>query len=83
MNNWIFHRRSRNRWHRRRRSTAMVGSPSLSGNALEFYTTYTYYGGELYYASFGDDTTTSNFVYDAWAYLDRFLRFSRQSWRWI
>jgi hypothetical protein len=48
----------------------MVGSPSLSGNALEFYTTYTYYGGERYYASFGDDTTSSNFVYDGWVYLD-------------
>ena len=49
---------------------AMVGSPSLSGNALEFYTTYTYYGGELYYVSFGNDTTSSNFVYDGWVYLD-------------
>jgi len=48
---------------------AMVGSPSLSGNALEFYTTYTYYGGERYYSPFGDDTTTSNFVYDGWVYL--------------
>jgi hypothetical protein len=48
----------------------MVGSPSLSGNALEFYTTYTWYGGERYYASFGDDTTSSNFVYDGWVYLD-------------
>ena len=48
---------------------AMVGSPSITGNALEFYTTYTYYGGELYYATFGDDTTTSNFVYDGWVYL--------------
>jgi hypothetical protein len=49
---------------------AMVGSPSLSGNALEFYSTYTWYGGERYYASFGDDTTSSNFVYDGWVYLD-------------
>jgi hypothetical protein len=49
---------------------AMVGSPSLSGNALEFYTTYTYYGGERYYAAFADDTTSSNFVYDGWVYLD-------------
>jgi hypothetical protein len=50
-------------------ATAMVGSPSISGNAQEFYTTYTYYGGELYYATFGDDTTSSNFVYDGWVYL--------------
>jgi len=48
----------------------MTGSPSLSGNALEFYTTYSYYGGELYYVSFGNDTTSSNFVYDGWIYLD-------------
>jgi hypothetical protein len=49
---------------------AMAGCPSVSGNALEFYTTYTYYGGERYYASFGDDTTSTNFVYDGWVYLD-------------
>ena len=48
---------------------AMVGSPSITGNALEFYTTYSWYGGELYYASFGDDTNASNFVYDGWVYL--------------
>ncbi len=51
-------------------TTAMVGSPSLSGNALEFSTTYTYYGGELYYTDFGIDTTSKNFVYDGWLYLD-------------
>jgi hypothetical protein len=49
---------------------AMASCPSLSGNAREFYTTYTYYGGELYYASFGDDTKSSNFVYDGWVYVD-------------
>ena len=49
---------------------ATVGSPSLSGNALELYTTYTYYGGERYYASFGDDTASRNFVYDGWLYLN-------------
>ena len=48
---------------------AMTGSPSITGNALEFYTTYSYYGGELYYATFGDDTTSTNFVYDGWVYL--------------
>jgi hypothetical protein len=48
---------------------AMGSSPSVSGNALEFYTTYTYYGGERYYVSFGDDTASSNFVYDGWIYL--------------
>ena len=48
----------------------MVGSPSLSGNTRQFDSTYTYYGGELYYVSFGDDTTSNNFVYDGWVYLD-------------
>ena len=48
----------------------MAGSPSLSGNAREFYTTYTYYGGERYYSSFGNDTTAKNFVYDGWVYLN-------------
>jgi len=49
---------------------AMSSSPSLSGNARQFYTTYTYYGGERYYSSFGSDTTAKNFVYDASIYLD-------------
>ncbi len=49
---------------------AMVSTPSLSGDALQFDTTYTYYGGELYYADFGIDTTSQNFVYDGWVYLD-------------
>ncbi len=51
-------------------TTAIVGSPSLSGNALEFSTTYTSYGGELYYVAFGEDTTSKNFVYDGWVYFD-------------
>ena len=48
---------------------AMVASPSLSGNAREIYTTYTNFGGELYYASFGNDTTSKNFLYDGWIYI--------------
>ena len=47
----------------------LTGSPSLSGNALQLYTTYTYYGGQRYYASFGDDTNARNFAYDGWIYL--------------
>ena len=47
----------------------MTGSPSLSGNALDLYTTYTNYGGERYYASFGNDVIAKNFVYDGWVYL--------------
>jgi hypothetical protein len=50
-------------------ATSMTSSPSLSGNALQLYTTYTYYGGQRYYAWFGDDTSARNFVYDGWIYL--------------
>jgi hypothetical protein len=49
---------------------ALVSSPSLSGNARQFYTTYSYYGGERYDVKFSDDTSSSNFVYDGWVYLD-------------
>ena len=49
--------------------TALGNSPALSGNARKFTTTYSNYGDERYYASFGDDTTSTNFVYDAWLYL--------------
>jgi hypothetical protein len=48
----------------------MVGSPSLSGSARQFNTNYSDYAGELYYTDFGIDTTSSNFVYDGWVYLD-------------
>jgi hypothetical protein len=48
----------------------MTTSPSLSGNARQFYTTYTGNGGERYHVSFADDEAAMNFVYDAWIYLD-------------
>jgi hypothetical protein len=48
---------------------ATTASPSLSGKALELNTTYTNYGGELYYAHFGTDAAAKNFVYDGWVYL--------------
>jgi len=50
-------------------STTIVSSPSLSGSALEFLTSYSNYGGELYYAAFGSDETAENFVYDTWVYI--------------
>ena len=48
---------------------SMVSSPSLSGNARKFQTSYTNGGGERYYASFGDDTSSTNFFYDAYVYI--------------
>jgi hypothetical protein len=34
------------------------------------YTTYSDYGDERYDVTFGDDTASTNFVYDGWIYLD-------------
>ncbi|HTW25179.1 MAG TPA: hypothetical protein VMD78_16375 [Candidatus Baltobacteraceae bacterium] len=50
-------------------SMALVGSPTITGNSRRFVTNYTGGGGERYYVSFGDDTASENFVYDAWVYL--------------
>jgi hypothetical protein len=50
-------------------SMSLVGSPSLSGNARKFSTHYTNGGGERYYVSFGDDTSATNFFYDAYVYI--------------
>lgn len=47
----------------------VVGTPSESGDAREFQTTYTGGGGERYYLSFGSDTAATNFFYDAWIYI--------------
>lgn len=49
--------------------TVLGNTPSLSGNARKFATSYTNYGSERYSASFGDDTSSSNFLYDGWVYI--------------
>ena len=43
----------------------LVSDPSLSGQAAKYYTTFTNAGGELYSVSYGNDTDSTNFVYDA------------------
>lgn len=48
----------------------LVGSPSQSGHARQFVSTFWNYGGERFDVAFGDDTTSTNFLYDAWVYLD-------------
>lgn len=48
---------------------SMVGSPVHSGSSREFVTSYSNYGGERYHMSFGDDATSTNFIYDGWIYL--------------
>ena len=44
---------------------AVVSDPSLSGQAEQFYTTFTGSGGELYSLTYGTDSAPKNFVYDA------------------
>jgi hypothetical protein len=43
----------------------LVSDPSLSGQAEQFDTSFTDWGGELYSLTYGNDSTSENFVYDA------------------
>ena len=47
----------------------VVSSPSRTGAARKFAMNYTYFGGQRYSVSFGDDTSASNFVFDTWVYI--------------
>lgn len=49
--------------------SGLTNSPSRTGSARHFSTSYNNYGGERYVANFGDDTNAHNFVYDAWVYI--------------
>jgi hypothetical protein len=49
--------------------SVITGTPSRSGNARQFSTTFSNYGGEIFNAAFGDDTTAQNFFYDGWVYI--------------
>jgi hypothetical protein len=48
---------------------SVTGSPSLYGNARRFATNFWNYGAERYHATFGDDTTSTNFLYDAFVWI--------------
>ncbi len=50
-------------------SMSIVSSPSQSGHAREFVTSFGNSGGERYSVSFGDDESSTNFLYDTWVYL--------------
>jgi hypothetical protein len=50
-------------------SNSLVGAPAYSGTARQFVTAFTNGGNERYYVSFGDDTQSTNFLYDTWVYL--------------
>jgi len=47
----------------------IVSSPSMSGSARQFATSYTNYGGERYSVNFNDDESAHNFELDMWVYL--------------
>jgi hypothetical protein len=49
--------------------TSLVNSPSRSGNARKFVSNYTDYANQRFDVSFGDDTASTHFLYDAWVYL--------------
>jgi hypothetical protein len=49
---------------------AVVSNPSLSGEAQQFFTTFTNAGGELYSLSYGNDSAATHFVYDAQVWID-------------
>jgi len=48
---------------------SIISSPSMSGAARAFSTTFTNYAGERYYATFGADTQATNFLYDGYVYI--------------
>ena len=48
---------------------SLTGSPSLNGTARRFVTEFSNYGAERYDADFGDDTTSTNFLYDGFVYI--------------
>ena len=50
-------------------SMSAVSSPSRSGHARRFVTKYSSAGDERYSVTFGDDTSSTNFLYDGWVYV--------------
>jgi hypothetical protein len=48
---------------------SLVASPSISGSARKFETSYTKYGGERYNVGLAPDGASTNFVYDTQIYL--------------
>lgn len=50
--------------------TKVVSSPSVSGAAREFETSFSDSGDVRYSVSFADDTSAQNFFYDAWVYVN-------------
>lgn len=51
-------------------STQVVSSPSVSGSAREFSSSFSNSGDVRYSLSFADDTSAQNFFYDTWVYVN-------------
>jgi hypothetical protein len=49
-------------------SMSLVNSPSHSGTAREFVTSFSGNGDERYSVNFDDDSADTNFLYDGWVY---------------
>jgi hypothetical protein len=49
---------------------SLVSEPSLSGEAAQFESSYTDYGGEIYSKSYGNDPNATNFLYDAEVWIE-------------
>ena len=50
-------------------STQIVQTPSMSGAARAFTTTFSNSGDERYAVTFGEDTASTHFLYDGWIYI--------------
>ena len=48
---------------------SLAQTPTLSGVARKFVTTYSNSGGERYYINFATESAPKNFLYDTWIYL--------------
>jgi hypothetical protein len=49
--------------------TSVTPSPSLTGTARQFATTFNNFGGQRYSVQFDDNATSQNFFYDVWVYI--------------
>jgi hypothetical protein len=50
-------------------SMTLVSDPTISGQTEKYHTSFTNGGGELYSVTYGNDTDSKNFVYDAHVWL--------------
>jgi Chitobiase/beta-hexosaminidase C-terminal domain len=50
--------------------SGLFSTPSRSGSARQFASSYTNAGGEIYSVSYANDTASSNFLYDGWVWIE-------------